>query len=144
MGGGHTVGHLKSWLNERFVKIVFHFLKGDNNNCCRIEVTRKGCNLGDGEGTQVPCLRHFEGKTFCTYRLRNKFLKLRADKVIYLDMHVGINIYQLFRLDYLSMCSHVFYLRLWKTDEHVIKTFLKIVKCSFTISSNRSIILKKM
>ena len=77
MRGGHVVGHLKSGKSGRFAKTIFCFLKGDENNRCTIEVTGKRCNLGDGEGMQVPCLLHFEGNNnLYIDRLRNILPKL--------------------------------------------------------------------
>ena len=48
---------------SRFTKTVSYFLRASNENCCRVEVTGKRVNLGDGEGLQIPCILHFSGET---------------------------------------------------------------------------------
>ena len=45
-----AVGHLSKGWSARFAKTVSHFLRASNENCCRVEVTRKRVNLGDGKG----------------------------------------------------------------------------------------------
>ena len=38
-----------------FAKIIFYFLRADELSSCKIVVTGKPVNLGDGEDKQVPC-----------------------------------------------------------------------------------------
>ena len=51
---GDVVGHLSKGRSARFVKTVSYFLRASNKNCCRVEVTGKRVNLGDGEGLRIP------------------------------------------------------------------------------------------
>ena len=51
---GDVVGHLSKRRSARFAKTVSYFLCASNENCCRVEVTGKRVNLGDGEGLQIP------------------------------------------------------------------------------------------
>ena len=60
---GDVVGHLSKGRSARFTKTVSYFLRASNENCCRVEVTGKRVNLGDGEGLQIPCILHFSGET---------------------------------------------------------------------------------
>ena len=59
---GDVVGHLPKGMSARFAKTVSYFLCASNENCCRVEVTGKRVNLGDGEGLQIPCILHFSGE----------------------------------------------------------------------------------
>ena len=43
------VGHL----SKRLAKIIPFFLHGSNDNSCKVEVTLKKVNFGDGEGLQT-------------------------------------------------------------------------------------------
>ena len=67
---GMFVGHLKIGKSGRFAKTIFFFLRSDPNNKCTIEITGKRCNLGDGEGLQVPCVLYFEGIYLYVERLK--------------------------------------------------------------------------
>ena len=49
---GKVVGHLKKGATDRFAKTVFFFLKGDPYPK---STSGRRCDLGDGEGLQVPC-----------------------------------------------------------------------------------------
>ena len=42
-----------------------------NENWCRIEVTGKRVNLGDGEGLQIPCILHFSGEAKFVSKLKD-------------------------------------------------------------------------
>ena len=50
------VGHLPLGKNGRFAKTIFYFLRADIYAKCKVIITGKEVNLGDGEGMQVPCL----------------------------------------------------------------------------------------
>ena len=50
-----------SELSESFAKTVSFFLRASNDNSCKVEVTGKRVNLGDGQGLQIPCKLHFIG-----------------------------------------------------------------------------------
>ena len=58
---GDVVGHLSKRSSARFSKTVSYFPRANNENCCRVELTGKRVNLGDGEGLQIPCILHFSG-----------------------------------------------------------------------------------
>ena len=49
---GKVVGHLKKGATDRFAKTVFLFLEGDPYSKT---TSGRRCDLGDGEGLQVPC-----------------------------------------------------------------------------------------
>ena len=53
------VGHLRLGKSGKFAK--FYFLRADELSSCKIVVTGKSVNLGDGEGMQVPCKLIFTG-----------------------------------------------------------------------------------
>ena len=68
---GDVVGHLSKGRSARFAKTVSYFLRASNENCCRVEVTGKRANLGDGEGLQIPCIFHFSGETKFVSKLKD-------------------------------------------------------------------------
>ena len=47
---GDVVEYLSKGRSARFAKTISYFLRASNKNCCRVEVTGKRVNLGDGEG----------------------------------------------------------------------------------------------
>ena len=59
------VGHLPLGKSGKFAKTVFYFLRADELSSCKIVVTAKPVNLGDGEGMQVPCKLIFTGIEKC-------------------------------------------------------------------------------
>ena len=73
----YVVGHLKKGTSGKFARSIFYFLKSEGNNKCWIdEVTSMQCNLGGGEGMQVPCLLDYEGRKAYIDRLQNILLKI--------------------------------------------------------------------
>ena len=56
-----VVGHLAKRKTGRFAKTISFFLRASNDNSCKVEVTGKRVNLGDGQGLQIPCKLHFNG-----------------------------------------------------------------------------------
>ena len=50
---GDVVGHLSKGRSARFAKTVSYFLRASNENCCRVEVTDKRVNLGNGYFTTI-------------------------------------------------------------------------------------------
>ena len=79
----HIARHIKQWSSGKFRKMLFHCLKQDINNSCRIKAMGNRCNLEDGKGMQIPCLLHFEGKKV--------YIDIViANPVIYLYMHFYI------------------------------------------------------
>ena len=57
-----VVGHLPLGENGKFAKTIFYFLRADPYGKCKITVTGKTVNLGDGDGMQVPCILHLSGQ----------------------------------------------------------------------------------
>ena len=57
-----VVGHLPLGENGKFAKTIFYFLCADPYGKCKITVTGKAVNLGDGDGMQVPCILQLSGQ----------------------------------------------------------------------------------
>ena len=55
------VGHLPIGKDVRFVKMILYFLRADRYAECKVIITGKEVNLGDGEGMQVPSLLKISG-----------------------------------------------------------------------------------
>ena len=49
------VGHLPLGKNGKFAKMIFCLLRVDQDAECKVVITGKKVNLGDGDGMQVPC-----------------------------------------------------------------------------------------
>ena len=56
---GDIIGHLPLGKSGRFAKVIFYFLKNDSVNVCKITITGKPLNVGDGLGVKVPCKLSF-------------------------------------------------------------------------------------
>ena len=56
-----VVGHLAKGKTGRFAKTISFFLRASNDSSCKVEVTGKRVNFGDGQGLQIPCKIHFNG-----------------------------------------------------------------------------------
>ena len=67
------VGHGK---NGRFAKMIFYFPGVDKYAKCKVIITRKKVNLGDGEGMQLPCLLKISGTKIMLQILCKKYSKL--------------------------------------------------------------------
>ena len=52
---GDVIGHLPLGKSGKFAKTVFYFLKSGKNNHCKITLTEKATNVGDGLRMKVPC-----------------------------------------------------------------------------------------
>ena len=57
-----VVGHLPLGCSGKFTKKIFYFLRVDEWVECKVIVTGKPVNRGDGDGMQVPCLLKFHGQ----------------------------------------------------------------------------------
>ena len=76
------VGHLKKGTPERFAKTIFYFLRSDAYSSAWAKFTGKRCNLGVGEGMQVPCkLNLFEQPKFVSL-LRKELMKMKEIQVV--------------------------------------------------------------
>ena len=62
---------------ENTRKQYFTFWKTDPLNICRVKITRKTVNLGDNEGTRIPCLLQFTGNCKMMNTLHNWFVNCR-------------------------------------------------------------------
>ena len=54
-----VMGHLPLGCSGKFAKTIFYFLRADEWSECKVIVTGKPVNRGDGDGMQVPCLLKF-------------------------------------------------------------------------------------
>ena len=54
-----VVGYLPLGCSGKFAKTIFYFLRADEWSECKVIVTGKPVNRGDGDGMQVPCLLKF-------------------------------------------------------------------------------------
>ena len=71
------VGHLKKGTSGRFAKTIFYFLRSDAYSSAWAKVTGKRCNLGDGEGMQVPCKLSLSGQPKFVSLLRKELMKMK-------------------------------------------------------------------
>ena len=55
------VGHSPLGKNGKFVKMIFYFLRADQDAECKVVITGKEVNLGDGDGMQAPCKLEISG-----------------------------------------------------------------------------------
>ena len=69
----YAIGHGK---NGRFTKMIFYFPGVDKYAKCKVIITRKKVNLGDGEGMQLPCLLKISGTKIMLQILCKKYSKL--------------------------------------------------------------------
>ena len=74
---GKIVGHLKKGNSGRYAKTFFYFLHSDPYSQCTATVKGKRCNLGDGEGLQVPCSLNVVGQTKYVKILRQELIKIK-------------------------------------------------------------------
>lgn len=74
---GNVVGHLKKGVTGRFAKTIFYFLKSDPYSKARTITLGPRCNLGDGEGLQVPCKLKLVGQKKYIEVLRQELSKLK-------------------------------------------------------------------
>ena len=68
------LGHLKKGTSGRFAKKFLYFLCSDAYSSAWAKVTGKRCNLGNGEGMQVPCKSR---QPKFVSLLRKKLMKLK-------------------------------------------------------------------
>ena len=71
------VGHLKKGTSGRFAKTIFYFLRSDAYSSAWAKVTGKRCNLGDGEGIQVPCKLSLSGQPKSVSPLHKELMKMK-------------------------------------------------------------------
>ena len=50
-----TGGHLHLGKNGKFARMIFYFLRADQDAEFKVVITAKKGNPGDGDGMQVPC-----------------------------------------------------------------------------------------
>lgn len=73
----NIVGHLKKGKTGRFAKTLFYFLRSNPDSKCHAKVTGKRCNLGDGDGLQVPCILYISGQAEFMSILQNELVKIK-------------------------------------------------------------------
>ena len=73
---GEVIGHLPLGKSGKFAKTVFYFLKTDKSHGCKITVTGKAINAGDGLGMKVPCKLFFLAEEKFINILEQKLTKL--------------------------------------------------------------------
>ena len=76
-----VVGYLKKGDSEKFAKRIFYFFRSNTYSSCYAKISRKRCNLKDGEGLQVPCKMIVTGqKSICkhikTWITKNKWITI--------------------------------------------------------------------
>ena len=74
----NIVGHLKKGKTGRFAKALFYFLRSDPYSKCHAKVTWKRCNLGDGDGFQVPCILYISGQAEFMSILLKELVKIKG------------------------------------------------------------------
>ena len=71
----------KLWAIERKVNPedlqILYFLRSDAYSSAWAKVTGKRCNLGDGEGMQVPCKLSLSGQPKVVSLLRKELMKMK-------------------------------------------------------------------
>ena len=70
-------GHLKKGATGRFAKTIFFFLRSDPYSNSSVQITGKRCNLGDGEGMQVPCRLSLSGQAKYMKNLKQELTKMK-------------------------------------------------------------------
>ena len=73
----NIVRHLKKGKTERFAKTLFYFLRSDPYSKCHAKVTWKRCNLGDGDGLQVPWILYISGQAEFMSILEKELVKIK-------------------------------------------------------------------
>ena len=71
------VGNLKKGTSGRFAKTIFYLLRSDAYSSAWAKVACKRCNLGDGEGTQVPYKLSLSGQPKFASLLRKELMKMK-------------------------------------------------------------------
>ena len=73
---GDVIVHLPLGKSGKFAKTFFYFLKSDKNHHCKITVTGKVTNAGDGLGMKVPCQLFFLDEEKFIIIIQEKLSKL--------------------------------------------------------------------
>ena len=71
-----VVGHLKKGDSGKFAKTIFYFIRSDVYSQRYVEINGKRCNLGDGEGLQVPCKICITGQKHYLDILKRELMKI--------------------------------------------------------------------
>ena len=56
-----VVGQLAKGKTSRFSKTISFYLRASNDNSCKVEVTGKRVNFGNGHDLPILCILHFIG-----------------------------------------------------------------------------------
>ena len=68
-----AVGHLPLGCSDKFAKTISYFLRAGEWSECKVIVTEKPVNCGDGDGMQVPCFLKFHGQKSLIGILKQQF-----------------------------------------------------------------------
>ena len=71
-----VIGHLSLSKSGKFAKTVFYFWKSDKTHHCKITLTGKATNAGNGLGMKVPCQLFFLAQENLIIILQEKHGKL--------------------------------------------------------------------
>ena len=83
-------GHLPHGKNGRFAKMIFYFLRAHKYAECKVKITGREVNLGNGEGIQVSCLLKFlEQKIYYKYFVN--IFKINRKVANYLSSNYATN-----------------------------------------------------
>ena len=69
---------------QRLAKTVLHFLGTSNENCCRVELTGKRVNLGDGKELQIPFIIQFSREAKFVSKLQDILSHIMLQSSIFL------------------------------------------------------------
>ena len=83
---GDVIGHLPLEKSGKFAKRIFYFLKSNKNHHCKIAVTGKATNVGDGLGMKVPCQLFFLTEEKFIITLQEKLSNFCKIFKIYLEI----------------------------------------------------------
>ena len=84
------VGHLPHGKNRRFAKMIFYFLRAHKCAECKVKITGREVNLGNGEGMQVSCLLKFLEQKIC-YKYFVNIFKINRKVANYLSSNYATN-----------------------------------------------------
>ena len=72
----NVIGHLPKGTSGKYAKTIFHFLRNDSVNVCKVKVTGNAVNLGDHKGMRIPCVLQLTGNSQMVSLLKEIICKL--------------------------------------------------------------------
>ena len=87
-------GHLPLGKNGKFAKMIFYFLRADQDAECKVAITGKEVSLGDGGGMQVPCKLKISGpRNMVEILCKNiHVVQKRTNKMLLLFLYLYIHL----------------------------------------------------